>query len=150
MIFSITVQAEYIEDLDDHDQLIAQYFTSHQTKVHSHRHTRDCQHISYGNVTNSKQYAHGAESTDIEQPFIETRHVIKPVGFIYNQRFTHIRLTKISYPLRTLSVLEPKERGGCNDQIRVTVAESALQKNCLVAINAGFFNTHNGSCLGKM
>lgn len=58
-------------------------------------------------------------------------------------------LIKISNPLDTLSVLEPDQPGGCSLNIRQTVAETAKKNKCLVAINAGYFDTKDGKCLGK-
>lgn len=134
--------------MDEHDNLIQSYFTSHLLKYHGHRHTRDCQHILFGNVTKSKHMAHGYGSSDIIHPIAETRHAIKAVGqFI--KRDAQIHFTVVNNPVRSISVLEPGYKGGCDDQIRSTTPKSAEQKNCLMAINAGFFNTHNGSCLGN-
>lgn len=55
----------------------------------------------------------------------------------------------ISNPLQTLSVLEPDQPGGCALHVRQTVRKTAEKNKCLVAINAGYFDTKQGSCLGE-
>ncbi|CAC5374275.1 NAGPA [Mytilus coruscus] len=147
-VLSIFFQIQ-CQSVDEHDDLIQSYFTSHLLKYHGHRHTRDCQHILFGNVTKSKHNAHGYGSSNIIHPIAETHHAIKSIGqFI--KRDTQIHFTAINNPMRTISVLEPGYKGGCEDQTRSTVRKSAERKNCLLAINAGFFNTHTGSCLGNV
>ena len=64
----------------------------------------------------------------------------------------------IRNPLQTLSVLEPKEEGGCANpdrypygaDNRALVRDSAEHYQCLAAVNAGFFDTSNGQCLGNL
>ena len=59
-------------------------------------------------------------------------------------------------PLRMLSVLEPQRPGGCSqredirEDFRVPVQETAVARNCSVAINAGFFNVNDGKCYGNL
>ena len=141
------IQGQAIDELDN---IIQTYLTSHNSNQHSHRHTRECQHVRYGNVTRTKYRVHGYKSKNVVQPVAKTRHAIVPEGLYYNQRDNQVHFTIVNNPLSTVSVLEPGSIGGCEDQMRSTVVESAKQKNCLVAINAGFFNTHNGSCLGNV
>lgn len=56
----------------------------------------------------------------------------------------------ISNGYKMLSVLEPKEDGGCSKHQTATVYESSKQRECLVAINAGFFNEDTGQCFGNI
>ncbi|GFO20733.1 N-acetylglucosamine-1-phosphodiester alpha-n-acetylglucosaminidase-like [Plakobranchus ocellatus] len=58
----------------------------------------------------------------------------------------------ILYPLDTVSILEPGYRGSCGHRTDrlVTVRRTASQDECLVAINAGFFNSLTGACLGNI
>lgn len=66
-------------------------------------------------------------------------------------------------PLRTVSVLEPGGIGGCPGGTNMrdgrvkpseTVAEEGLHARtgvgCVAAMNAGFFNTKNGTCYGNL
>lgn len=138
------------QPVDTLDFLIQNYLSSQDWRHHNHRHTRECQHISYGNVTRSKYKAQAFNNADISVPVMETRHAVIDVGPYFNKRGVEVHFTVVNNPLKTFSVLEPAKIGGCEDQVRSTVIESGKQKNCLVAVNAGFFNTHNGSCLGNV
>ncbi|EDV29757.1 uncharacterized protein TRIADDRAFT_13000, partial [Trichoplax adhaerens] len=60
------------------------------------------------------------------------------------------RLTVVEDPLRTISVLEPQNTGGCNMSKLSTVADTARKAHCYVAENAGFFNTETGGCYGNI
>ena len=128
--------------------MIQKYLESHSFKHHGHRHTRECQHVVYGNVTKSKVKAHGIGSPEIILPIAETRHAVLLVGNSFDTKVDQVHLTKVNNPLSTVSVLEPGSIGGCHVHNRSTVIETAKQKNCMVAINAGFFNTSDGSCKG--
>lgn len=48
------------------------------------------------------------------------------------------------------SVLEPSNRGGCSDRKTNTVLQSSKQKDCFVAVNAGFYNEKTGECYGNV
>ena len=116
---------------------------------HSHRHTRDCQPGKYGNVTHQTQDSHNLNISDVKAtlPIVTVKQFFD--DFSYN-RVAPGHIAYINEPLRTFSVLEPFEVGGCESKRRATVAESAGQRKCLVAVNAGFFNTHTGECYGNI
>lgn len=59
-------------------------------------------------------------------------------------------MTVVHDPLRTLSVLEPGGPGGCGENLRVGVEETARAGRCLYAQNGGFFGTKGGECLGNV
>ena len=59
-------------------------------------------------------------------------------------------LTRAAEPLRTFSVLEPGEPGGCASRRRATVEETARAAGCSVAQNGGFFRMDRGECLGNV
>ena len=52
-------------------------------------------------------------------------------------------------PARTLTVMEPGGRGGCENRTRSTVRETARTQQCVLATNAGFYNTTTDECLGE-
>ena len=52
-------------------------------------------------------------------------------------------------PARTLTVLEPGGRGGCENRTRSTVRDTARTQQCVLATNAGFYNTTTDECLGE-
>ncbi|XP_052086600.1 N-acetylglucosamine-1-phosphodiester alpha-N-acetylglucosaminidase-like [Mytilus californianus] len=67
------------------------------------------------------------------------------------RRDTYGHLTIVNNPDRTISVLEPRDSGGCQNQIKSTVMKTSTQKSCIVAVNAGFFDPRPGNvCLGNI
>lgn len=56
----------------------------------------------------------------------------------------------VSNAREMLSILEPLEKNGCNNHKLATVLESSKQRDCLLAINAGFFNERTGQCFGNL
>ena len=55
----------------------------------------------------------------------------------------------VTHPLEMLSVLEPDQPGGCAKRKRATVGKSIQQRKCILATNAGFFNTTTDACIGR-
>ncbi|KAL3859709.1 hypothetical protein ACJMK2_009914 [Sinanodonta woodiana] len=118
-----------------------------------HRTNRDvqsCQHYKYGNRTHSKYLAHRGNSND--SPILKARHAILMPGEYMNQDITQIHISYIDDPLHTVSVYEPGHNGACRkgEGYRATVLESARNMGCLMAVNAGFFNTTSGACYGNI
>jgi len=68
------------------------------------------------------------------------------------------RIAFIDKPLHTMSVLEPRNVGGCESPSYfvggtlsvVSDSIKQIKSKCKVAINAGFFNPDNGKCLGNI
>ena len=56
----------------------------------------------------------------------------------------------VSNGFKMLSVLEPKNTGGCAQHKTATVLESSKQRKCVAAISAGFFNDQTGQCYGNV
>ena len=74
--------------------------------------------------------------------------------YLGTRRDNNMLFTIVNNPHRTLTVLEPGNPGGCRTNTMYTVMETAKQKNCLVAVNGGFFeNTgffgDHLPCLGR-
>ncbi|CAH1801154.1 unnamed protein product [Owenia fusiformis] len=112
----------------------------------SHRHVRDCQPVKYGNVTHETTLP-GAKNDSV--PLIETKYFTTP------NEISQGHVTFVQDPARHVSVLEPGKEGGCTAEndgnyTRATVAKSGERKKCLVAVNAGFFNTTTGDCYGNV
>lgn len=123
----------------------------HHGPRHGNRHIRECQKIKYGNSTHSLVTPHGLLSKEITLPIADAKLVVKEVGEHWNKRRVHGHVTFVNNPVQTVAVLEPLHQGTCQKggAERATVLKSAEQRNCLVAVNAGFFNTKTGECLGK-
>ncbi|XP_069113869.1 N-acetylglucosamine-1-phosphodiester alpha-N-acetylglucosaminidase-like isoform X2 [Argopecten irradians] len=132
------------------------YWTTHyfhKDGYDHHRNTRECHHVKYGNMTSSTVIARDFQNKDLELPLMETRYTFEDIGPFFNRKNVFIHYTIVNNPYKTLSVLEPLQEGGCRDGItgdRETVVKSAEQMKCMVAINAGLFNTTSGSCLGNV
>ncbi|XP_064887053.1 N-acetylglucosamine-1-phosphodiester alpha-N-acetylglucosaminidase [Columba livia] len=129
------------------DPLLQPYFPYQHGPRHHHQHVRDCQPVKYGNVT------HEAWPSDNRTggPVAVTRtfvSYIPPEGD--HRKVVYGHFTFVRNPLRTFSVLEPGGTGGCQDQRRVTVEETAKLRKCLVAQNGGYFNMETGECLGNV
>ena len=115
---------------------------------HKNRYVRDCQPAHYGNVTYSIHSAH--EDDDPSLPVVDSRVFVKNIAeYSWDTQYAYGHRFIVNNPLKTVSVLEPLEDGGCSKKLSSTVAESASRNNCLVAINAGFFNTTSDECIGK-
>uniref|UniRef100_T1J4Y3 EGF-like domain-containing protein n=1 Tax=Strigamia maritima TaxID=126957 RepID=T1J4Y3_STRMM len=124
--------------------LLQPYALKHGSSL-SHRQIRECQAVKYGNVTYQLYPVHNNAFENAE--FIETKYFTLN---LLNSKLVKGHYSLIRDPKLTLSVLEPRKKDGCKKQIKETVAESAKQRNCVVAMNGGFFNTRNGKCLGNV
>ncbi|XP_072169592.1 N-acetylglucosamine-1-phosphodiester alpha-N-acetylglucosaminidase-like [Diadema setosum] len=101
----------------------------------------------YGNVTHLSQKGHGKGTPGVQYPIASLKFFFD--DFPAGQRVPG-HIAWINNPARTFSVLEPSGAGGCADHLLTTVAVSARQENCLLAVNAGFFDTSDGGCLGAV
>ncbi|XP_071427116.1 N-acetylglucosamine-1-phosphodiester alpha-N-acetylglucosaminidase [Pithys albifrons albifrons] len=113
---------------------------------HGHRQVRDCQPRRFGNATHQAWPAHsGADPVAATRTFVS---YIPPEG--NGSRAVYGHFTFVSDPLRTVSVLEPGGPGGCREQRRAPVPDTARLGTCLVAQNGGYFNMETGECLGNV
>lgn len=137
------------QDADVGLDILQPYTEHHGPKHRTHRQVRECQDVRYGNVTHSKILSHGFNK-NISLPIATTRHKIHVIQeTYYTRRDVLMHFSVINNPFRTVSVLEPKREGGCQEDLRATVLESSEEEQCIVAINAGFFNTTSGACIGN-
>lgn len=114
----------------------------------SHRYVRDCQPVLYGNVTHEEYPVSKERVTSL--PFVKVRHFFHDYAEKGITKSVLGHVSVIEDPMRTFSVLEPGQPGGCSRNSRATVQESARQRNCHLAANAGYFRTRNGVCLGNI
>ena len=58
----------------------------------------------------------------------------------------------VNNAVETVSVYEPLHDSTCRlESLRnATVRQSAVERKCLLAVNAGMFNTTTGECLGML
>lgn len=134
--------------------LLLPYEQSHGP-THDNQYVRSCQQIKYGNRTHSlfPIYQNNSSAVGLQLPLVKSRFLMKKIGEENHRRNIAVYYQLVTNPWHTLSVLEPKEENGCDkvgSGITATVEESAKQMNCLVAVNAGFFNRHTGECFGNI
>jgi hypothetical protein len=147
--FRCTVQTQE----DPLDALLTAYKNSRELSAENHqfdhhRHVRDCQPIIYGNTTfETLPVATKAKRT--KSPVVLKSFFQKVVNK-NGHDYVNGHIVTISDPFQSLSVLEPQKPGGCENKLRSTVAATSKQMRCRLAVNAGFFNTHTGSCLGNI
>ncbi|XP_051999903.1 N-acetylglucosamine-1-phosphodiester alpha-N-acetylglucosaminidase [Xyrauchen texanus] len=141
----------YLSQCDDirhslDDDLLLPYTKSHGPS-HSHRHVRDCQPVSNGNVTHETRAASRHSNSPVVESKIFISDIIDDSGF---KKWASGHITVVHDPLRTVSVLEPGGPGGCEHNYRKLVELTAKTRKCLVAQNGGYFNTITGQCLGNV
>lgn len=103
-------------------------------------------------VVPDSQFAYTDKNTNNTQPLVEIFHSGKVVSDLYyDKRYALYHIAFVSNPVQSVSVYEPHHDGTCkNGSYRLTnVMESARARNCILAINAGLFNTETGACYGK-
>eukprot|EP00058_Branchiostoma_floridae_P018098 XP_002603587.1 hypothetical protein BRAFLDRAFT_93129 [Branchiostoma floridae] len=130
------------------DDLLLPFPSFEEWPRHSHRHVRDCQPNIFGNATHETFPAHSSLHTTATST---TRYfVTKVVDSLENVKNGYGHYTVINNPLRTFSVVEPGGSNGCMEPRRRTVTQTSQTRTCHVALNAGFFDTRTGACLGNV
>lgn len=131
-----------------------------------------CNHYLYGNKTNVKVPAHAGDNDthvdianvtrtatgpgdtkrQITLPIIEEYTTTQTLGNYWNEKDVLIHVAYVNNPMETVSVYEPLHDGTCHSDTRrnATVLQSATSRQCLLAVNAGLFNTKTGECYGKL
>lgn len=129
------------------DDILTPYKDHYRTK-RNHRYVRDCQPVERGNTTHETVNI----STRLKpgEPFVQVHNLYHEYTKDGKKMNVVGHVVTIEDPFRTFSVLEPKESGGCEGFTRATVAESAKQRKCWVAANAGYFRTKDGKCYGNV
>ena len=140
------------------------------TNQRSERDTEACENYPYGLTTNVKYPAHprvnltepGVSKEKVPKeksktrdtiylPLIERHHTTKKVGtYSWKERDVLVHVMYVNNPVETVSVYEPLHDGTCKQDslANATVQQSAAERRCLLAVNAGFFNTSTGECFG--
>ncbi|CAF1514744.1 unnamed protein product [Adineta steineri] len=82
-----------------------------------------------------------------QQDETSARYTKREIGININSQLINGRFYRLENPLKHFSILEPAN--GCNNGTVLT-RQSAEQQKCIIATNAGFFNTKTGDCLGNV
>ena len=83
---------------------------------------------------------------------ITFRPFVEKIGqYYWDQRDISGHFFAVHHPEETFSVLEPSVEGGCEKKVTSSVENTAVsyKQECILATNAGFFDIHDGSCLGR-
>ena len=73
---------------------------------------------------------------------------VRMVGFEVNKVHITGHLAKLANPAGRVSLAMPP--GGCGSRELVTVTSQTHRPRCKLAVNAGYFNVHNGACIGNV
>ena len=133
-----------------------------KTRHGSRRDSRDiiqCQHVKWENRTYEELANVGIDVPSVLSARYELHRFADAVVDGYTgikRRYVVGSIAFLEQPYYTLSVLEPGNRGGCKirywSATRSLVSETASHRlgGCKLAVNAGYFNVHNGHCLGNV
>lgn len=105
--------------------------------------------MKYANTTHEEPKSHRSKSFPDDYRVVDPKYFVKELGEYWDKKTVFGHHFVINDPGRTVSVLEPLRAQGCRDSVKATVDESAKQKTCLLAVNAGFFNVTSGACIGE-
>ncbi|XP_023231303.1 N-acetylglucosamine-1-phosphodiester alpha-N-acetylglucosaminidase-like isoform X1 [Centruroides sculpturatus] len=114
----------------------------------TYREIKECQPVEHGAVPHEEFLID--KTSFSEELVVETKRFYRQFNRSNQNDFVYGHYSIVYDPLHTLSVLEPSHEGGCSHNVRETVANTALKNKCLVAVNAGYFNTLTGACLGNV
>jgi exopolysaccharide biosynthesis protein len=78
---------------------------------------------------------------------IFARYTKRQIGIDVDGQLINGRFYRLENPLGHFSILEPLN--GCSNGTALT-RQSAEKRKCIIATNAGFFNTKTGDCLGNV
>ncbi|XP_045192080.2 N-acetylglucosamine-1-phosphodiester alpha-N-acetylglucosaminidase-like [Mercenaria mercenaria] len=113
---------------------------------------RNCKHYAYGHKVSNTFPAHGndkgGKSDILTLPIVDSHHTRYSIG----NRDVLLHIAHVHNPVKTVSVYEPLHEGTCKfrNKTLAKVKTTAEPKHCLLATNAGLFNTHNGACYGNI
>ena len=136
------------------EDLLLPYLKTHVDPKRNLRYVRECQHVIHGNHT--YESFKGNNSTEKKRVrslrYLSHRFIKQKGRFEWATKYVHGHIAVIDSPLQTFSVLYPKGAVACSkwSGIRQTVSDTANDGKCILAINAGFFNTHTAGCLGNI
>ena len=147
---SIITTVSAVSDLDIIEDLLLPYSDGRHGSPRGHRFVRECQPNRFGNLTHEEWPTHYDDFVASTLDPAEVRYFAIEVGAGTNRRTVYGHHVIVNNPNRTVSVVEPGEPGGCQLHDRETVSVSSAAKNCIVAVNAGFFNVTDGACLGNV
>ena len=84
----------------------------------------------------------------VQSPIATLHHTLLDLGSYYSPQNIQAHIAVVNTPHLTVSVEEPGGQGGCGRDNLESVENTARLRGCLLAVNAGFFNTSSGACIG--
>lgn len=149
LLYFLTMGTTLYGDTEDPfvADILTPYKDYYRTK-RTHRFVRDCQPIERGNTTH--EIFNVSRLLNPEKPFVQVNNFYHEFNRHGKTLNVVGRIVTVEDPIRTISVLEPKEVGGCSKFTKATVAETGKQRNCFVSTNGGMFRTMDGKCYGNI
>ncbi|PRD34502.1 UNVERIFIED_CONTAM: Neurogenic locus Notch protein-acetylglucosamine-1-phosphodiester alpha-N-acetylglucosaminidase [Trichonephila clavipes] len=129
------------------EESLTPYINQHGSRL-SHRSIEECHTLEHGSPPHELYKAH--KTLNLSEPFVKVKRFVKEIKSSFIPKTVRGHYVIVFNPIKTLSVLEPDQPGGCSLNIRQTVAATSKKNNCVVAINAGYFDTKDGKCLGNV
>lgn len=153
IILSSLLNGKYAEEFEDilstfPDEVLTPYKGHTRTK-RSLRYVRDCTPVHFGNRTH-EEFPASKKDFQTGENFVTVHNLLYEYDRKLVKQKVYGHYSIVEDPVRTFSILEPSNVGGCKKYARATVADTSRQRNCIVASNAGFFRTKNGRCLGNL
>jgi len=150
ILISITTSLSAVIDFETSEDLLLPYPDGRHGSRRGHRFVRECQPDRFGNLTHEEWPAQYDDYVARTVNPAEVRQFAVEVGTGINRRVVYGHHVIVNNPNRTVSVIEPRQQGGCQLHYRETVSVTAAVNKCTVAVNAGFFNITDGACLGNV
>jgi len=150
ILISIIISVSAVTDVHITEDLLLPYPEGRHGSHRGHRSVRECQPNRFGNLTHEEWPTQYDDTIASTQELAEVRHFALKVGTGSNRRTVYGHHIIVNNPNRTVSIVEPRESGGCERHDRETVTVSAMANKCVIAVNAGFFNVTDGACLGNV
>lgn len=140
----------YEEDDDPFPGDILTPYKEHGLHRSKRSQTGGCEPVLHGNSSYEKHPISLNSFYKNSVHFVNTSNFLHEFNEFGQRKFVYGHISVVDNSLRTFSVLEPGKAGGCKTHLRSTVADSSRQRKCLAAINAGYFRTSDGRCLGNI
>eukprot|EP00794_Sanderia_malayensis_P011266 gene11266-12446_t len=156
-----TTSKKHVNDIIEDILLPYSHYPAHTDIKRNHRYVRECEHIKHSNATTYEVYQkHISQSNatntsaDIlgSMRYLTSRIEERKSVLEIDSRYVHGHIAVVNNPLQTFSIIYPNNKLSCDENFgeRDSVSTTARSSNCIVATNAGFFNTHTGGCLGNI
>ncbi|XP_066289183.1 N-acetylglucosamine-1-phosphodiester alpha-N-acetylglucosaminidase-like [Branchiostoma lanceolatum] len=113
-----------------------------------HRHVNGCRTVKYGDTDHETFPGH--KNSSVASSSNTKYFVDKLLTSRGHAKDVYGHRTVINNPLRSFSVVEPGGPNGCVERRRSTAVKTSRARGCHAAVNAGFFGSESGACMGNV